>query len=665
MKKGVTVFLLIIIIIAVVAVFYLDLFNLRQTQESKIAAILNYEDGRRASSKLVEFTKDPDSEVRKRAALAIGRIGDLSKTDALFNLLNDSIQETAEAAAFAIGLTGEREYASRLVDLYQDFTPELQAACVQAIGFLADSTMIDIIQSLIEALDHLDHRVREQAVYALFRCNAKSAGNRLAEICRNDPVRPVRVAALFSLVRMRISEPVDLYAEWLPDSESYVRSLALRGLALERDTSLVNSIASGLNDRDNNVVSQAILSLAAIGSQKAVNYLKSLYGNTTDEKLKVQLLQSFTRLESNAIVDYAYDDIEANRQNVNIVSAALNYLAGIDGEKVIPLIDSIVVTGNSYVRSNIASALELIGGENVKPRLNALFKDSSAQVRAAAFTALCSVDSGNIDYYINTALSDSDYVVESFGVDKIGELKKRNYLQRLRGIFRAGIEVDTDLKRSIVGAVAQILEQDSDSLSEDILFQALMDKDHIVSREAAQVYQEKLGQDKFAYVERPTPRFSRRKMQGLLKKYKNNPTAIVSTNRGDIEFELYFDVAPLTTANFMELAKDGFYDNLIFHRVVPNFVIQGGCSRGDGWGGPGYEIRCEYSNVPYERGTVGMATSGKDTGGSQFFITHSPQPHLDGRYTVFGSVTNGMQVVDNICRGDTIYTINILSHEIK
>jgi cyclophilin family peptidyl-prolyl cis-trans isomerase len=129
--------------------------------------------------------------------------------------------------------------------------------------------------------------------------------------------------------------------------------------------------------------------------------------------------------------------------------------------------------------------------------------------------------------------------------------------------------------------------------------------------------------------------------------------------------ELYFDAAPLTVYNFMKLAQSGFYDNLAFFRVVPNFVIQGGDPRNDGWGGPGYTIRSEYNNITYNRGSIGMATSGKDSGGSQFFITLSPQPHLDARYTLFGKVIMGMEVVDRIERGDKILRVKIMKDNDK
>jgi len=110
----------------------------------------------------------------------------------------------------------------------------------------------------------------------------------------------------------------------------------------------------------------------------------------------------------------------------------------------------------------------------------------------------------------------------------------------------------------------------------------------------------------------------------------------------------------------VDLAEKGFYDGLIFHRVVPNFVIQTGCPLGNGWGDPGYSVRCEYSPLRYERGMVGMAHAGKDTGGSQWFVTHSEQRHLDGRYTIFGRITRGQDVVDQVLVEDRIQSVKIV-----
>jgi len=133
----------------------------------------------------------------------------------------------------------------------------------------------------------------------------------------------------------------------------------------------------------------------------------------------------------------------------------------------------------------------------------------------------------------------------------------------------------------------------------------------------------------------------------------------MKTSKGSIKLEMFPDDAPFTVQNFLKLAENGFYDGTIFHRVVPNFVIQGGDRTGTGYSGPGYSIRSEFSPETFGTGYLGMASSGKDTEGSQFFITHSPQPHLDGKYTVFGKVISGMDVVDKIQVGDILEGIVI------
>jgi|SRR5690625_572938 len=136
---------------------------------------------------------------------------------------------------------------------------------------------------------------------------------------------------------------------------------------------------------------------------------------------------------------------------------------------------------------------------------------------------------------------------------------------------------------------------------------------------------------------------------------------ILMENGNKIEFELYNNEAPKTVENFAKLANDKFYDGLTFHRVIPGFVSQGGCPEGTGTGGPGYSIKCETEGNPHEHveGALSMAHAGKDTGGSQFFIVHEPQPHLDGVHTVFGQVTSGIEHAKGMQNGDVISKIVI------
>lgn len=134
---------------------------------------------------------------------------------------------------------------------------------------------------------------------------------------------------------------------------------------------------------------------------------------------------------------------------------------------------------------------------------------------------------------------------------------------------------------------------------------------------------------------------------------------ITLTNGGEVLIDLFDQDAPNTVANFEKLASEGFYNGLTFHRVIPGFVAQGGCPKGNGTGGPGYTIDCEINPNKHERGTLAMAHAGRNTGGSQFYIGYAPQPHLDGGHTVFGKVSKGMEFVDAFKGGDKMEKVEV------
>ncbi len=135
----------------------------------------------------------------------------------------------------------------------------------------------------------------------------------------------------------------------------------------------------------------------------------------------------------------------------------------------------------------------------------------------------------------------------------------------------------------------------------------------------------------------------------------------MTTDRGDVVLDLFPQYAPNTVNNFVFLARDGFYDGTTFHRVIPSFMVQGGDPTATGRGGPGYQFGDEFHQNPlrHEKGVLSMANAGPGTNGSQFFITHGPQPHLDGRHTVFGKVVTGQDVVDSIKQGDAIQSVSV------
>lgn len=207
---------------------------------------------------------------------------------------------------------------------------------------------------------------------------------------------------------------------------------------------------------------------------------------------------------------------------------------------------------------------------------------------------------------------------------------------------------DLDVMLSFIDFMGEMKNQNAVELLENNL-----KSDNFETANSSATALEKITGRKYEFTAKPRTDFDTNYLNNLSQKR----FITVKTTKGDIRIELLYNYAPFTVMNFLKLSEDNFYDGTVFHRVVSNFVIQGGDPSGTGYGGPGYSIRSEFSPVDFGTGIVGMASSGKDTEGSQFFITHSATPHLDGRYTVFGKVTEGMEVVNLIMIGDYITDI--------
>ena len=372
----------------------------------------------------------------------------------------------------------------------------------------------------------------------------------------------------------------------------------------------------GLNSFDNlswRVKSELANSMALVFKDEVKEDLFSAFRNTADYNLKAGIVKAFGNFDDGMVYREVRDELSKDVQNYNIknpnTSGALigsNDLARLYRgfvEMLSELDDKVDAENQNTIRLIFT---EFVGSKDpviVNTSLEAL-KDSLYINNSGETSSVIIFDYNELDYY-----KDHD-VMQTF-IDAMGELK-------------------------IPGA-AEILEKNLNSDNFDL------------ANPSAKAL-EKITGKKYQFSAKPRVDFDWEYLDGLSQRSIVN----VKTNKGNIKIELLPDVAPFTVMNFLKLSERNFYDGSIFHRVVSNFVIQGGDPTGTGYGGPGYSIRSEYSNLPYERGMVGMASSGKDTEGSQFFITHSAAPHLDGKYTIFGKVTEGMDVVDKIMIGDVI-----------
>lgn len=649
--------------VLVVAVFVYFVYNsLRpRTLNEKLSEVIHIADTRQPTEKLSEYAQDDSPAVRVQAALAIGRIGATGSAVQLMDMIGDTSLNVSLAAAFAVGLTGDEESATKLLDEAWDMPSAVTARMVQSAGRLADSTMTTVAQQIVSYLSHPSPDVREQACYALAWASARPSMDTLITFIAQEPDPIVKAAALYTLSRFRRDAATPIFEEYLADADPYLRSLAVRGLGGSTSPDAFRLLAIVLNDRDNKVVAEAVQSLRLSPKDKnAPERLVAKLQQEDDENLIVSIIGALQGLDSDRGVASVRSLIESDT-SVNVLAASLTYLARVQKGQALRLIDSVLnEIQPPYVRSAGADAYALVDDPGVISRLGVLFGDEDPDVRASAFTGLIELDKGNLDFYLNRALNDPDYVVNVLAIDRIGQDSLTGYLPVLNTIMSRGAELDVDVRRTIVDVAGKFMKSSgNDSLVMQLLVDGILDRNYVVRRDAAGLYKDKLNENRNDMVPPARTRISQGQIEDGLGQYIANPHAIILTGRGQIEMELFYDVAPLTVLNFISLARTGFYDGLVFHRVVPDFVIQGGDPRGDGWGGPGYYIRDEYSDRPYVMGTAGIATSGKDTGGSQFFITLSPQPHLNGRYTVFGQVVDGMDVVDQIVRGDIIERIII------
>ncbi len=651
-----------LLVVAVIAYYVYDLLRVRSAYELE-AEIIHIEDTRVLSDDLIDFLKDPSPVVRARAALAVGRIGGEKTGPLLFDLVGDSSTDVASSAAFALGLTGQKKYAAEILDYAFDLPSAVGASAVEAAGRLADSSMTDVASALTGYLSHPSPDVRAAACRALFLANAKAQARAMIELLDDEPDDEVRSEAIYALARMEVPGAADIFEEAVADPDPFVRSWALRGLSRTHAPKAEHYLSIAMNDADRQVVAQCIAELARSTTDAAERILVRRLETEKDEKHLVSLLNAVRRQGNQSAIARATELVQTNASE-NVVGAAAKYLAAVTGDRAVTLIDSLMLAADARLKIYGAEAYGLTKQKKVVPRLATLFSDEDPAVRAAAYAQVVALDSGNVSFYIDKALNDPDPVLEAMAVGEIEQRKLSTYAHTMATMMSRGEDIDTEIRRSLVSAAGTLLatKSENDSLYLSVIVDGLIDKNYIIRRESADQYKKITGKDRYDRVAPAATRISEGEIADALETFartKVNPQAKVVTKHGEFTIELFINEAPLTVINFMKLVKSKFYDGLTFHRVIPNFVAQGGDPRGDGWGGPDYYIRDEYTPLPYDRGSLGIATSGKDTGGSQFFIALSAQPHLEARYTVFGQVISGMDAVDLIAWGDIITSITI------
>jgi cyclophilin family peptidyl-prolyl cis-trans isomerase len=338
-------------------------------------------------------------------------------------------------------------------------------------------------------------------------------------------------------------------------------------------------------------------------------------------------------------------------------AAALRAAAAIDPETFVIVLASLEADAHWTVRAALADVLARLPPEVAEERLRAMLGDEDKRVQQQVLRALAMAKVPDVPALLLERIKDLDFGLRATAAELLGELKPAGGAAALREAYKAALP---DLAYDARAAALTALAAYGAPEATETLKAALADREWAVRMKSAELLDPFEPGGTHRHQMRPatgTPPAAY--SDPLLIAPKTSPHVFIETSKGNIEFELAVLDAPQTSRNFMNLAMKGFFNGLAIHRVVPNFVVQDGDARGDGSGGPGYTIRDELNDRPFLRGTVGMALSWKDTAGSQFFIMHSPAPHLDAKYTVFGHVVAGMDVVDRIQQGDVIQRVRV------
>ena len=625
-----------------------------------------------AAPDLATLVRDEDGRVRRRAAIAMGRVGLKEGVPLLTPLLADADSEVRQAAAFALGLIGDRSASAALVPLLSDPDPMVRGRAAEALGLLGAEDAAAAIGKM--AADY----ARSAAVGAMAPDDEQVPAAPEAEafklgICalvRLGAYEPLAAAVLDNGRPISTWWPVAYALQRIGDPRAapalriltqvkgrYTPAFAARGLGGTKDPAVAEALLPLLDvtAHPREVVVSAVRALGQVGASQAAERLGAIVADDKVEaNVRLEAVAALGALKAAdqlpQLQDLITDEWPAMR------AAALRAAVAIDPESFTLILSGLEADRHWMVRAALVELLATLPPEVSLPRVTAALKDEDRRVIPAALRALVRLRAPDAASVLLAHLKEADYVVRETAATLLKEMKPEGALAALREAYEAGQpDAAYGARAAAIDAMAAYGTEALDALRA-----SLHDRDWAVRVRAVELLAKVDPAADHRLAIRPAPGSPPAPYDDpQLAAPAYSPHVFIETAKGTIEFELAVLDAPQTTRSFMALARKGFFNGLQVHRVVPNFVMQDGDPRGDGEGGPGFTIRDELNERHYVRGTVGMALSWRDTGGSQFFITHSPQPHLDGRYTAFGHVVNGMDVVDRIQIGDVIQRVRV------
>ncbi|MDH4057347.1 MAG: peptidylprolyl isomerase [Cyclobacteriaceae bacterium] len=595
--------------------------------DEALIRIADFQD-RRLSDSLLVFLDNENAEHRKTAILAFGSTQDSTGVERIGELLSsDKDRGVRSAAAFALGQIGGARAFYYLNKASKDNPTETEID--EALGKTAQDS--DIPKTLKS--------------WGLYRLNlrglADSTHTPLAiEFLKSDYPEDVRLGA----------------------AHFFGRS------AIEITEAKQALLYSAQNDSSVFVRMASVVALRKIVQAEVQQGLKKMFRVENDYRVRVNIIRALQPYPLTETLETLY--LALSDENVNVAIASTEVLRQAAApENFSTLVEKAKGATNWRVKANLyEAALATSGNKELSEEIVRLASTSNNNYEKAALIGALGYSPMQYLFVKDQLLTSEVPVVRT---SSAGALARMNTSKAFEAgmqnsfleIYKKGLQLDD---AAVVGIIASVLADSVLGYKKVIndfrfLYEAKQkltlprDNEALQPLEAAIAYFE--GRKTASPVQNE---FNHPIDWTIVKSIPKNQRAIIRTSKGDIEIQLFVEEAPGSVANFLRLAQLNYFTEKNFHRVVPNFVIQGGCNRGDGWGSEDYSIRSEFSQRKYKEGSVGMASAGKDTEGTQWFITHSPTPHLDGRYTIFAEVISGMEVVHKMEVGDLILSVETL-----
>ena len=639
--------------------------------------------------------KDRSEQARAMAAFALGEIESIAAADVILKTLREADipaairSRAAEAAGKIAAANADDESAKKLGEAILDtLEAEDQKGEKQDVGTVllaltaalrARAPETDFITA--KFLTNRNARIRADAANTLGRIRATNANDTLREMLASDadPIARANAARALGAANDKDAGEILLRAA-TADVDLRVRVSAIRAAAqinyadaaaplLNRGNRLLEIFRQkakpGLISAEKNELLEIASALGRLltgtSDENAIKFL-SAFGEA-DEYTSPETEIAFANIAPREYIEYLVNKNPKLKQTRAAVSAGLQGIRVFAGLK---------AESDSDIRADAVNQLR---------RGIAQFRSGAAMPGPMSMPVLLQTFAAfkpdGLDGEMRSFLQNGDVFIRAAAADILADQPpSKENIDELKSAFAKSLvsdKHDNDAQLTLLSAIVKLDKAEAN----ESLKSALAAADYLLRRHAANLIRQNGMQADFPGYEKMAarvgsfdPKSGTRLGQVLnsagdyrraIARKNGSVSAVLNTQKGSFTIEFFPEDAPLTVDNFIKLAKSGYFNGLEVHRVVANFVVQDGDPRGDGNGGPGWSIRDEINMIPYGRGAVGMALSGKNTGGSQWFVTHSPQPHLDGGYTVFGRVNEtDMKIVDQIVRGDRILSVKII-----